>query len=312
MFRGPFFVAALLAAMLAGNVEAQQSPGRAAASLTVTDEQAILQKARDSYYSLHREGLISFTCGVAPDWAGLLENERRENPETADQAIRLLLQLRFTVTLAADSSFEVTHSELGGQSPDTDKALGRISSGVEEMISGFFDTWKRFVLDAPFPEVNSTYRIDEAGSGYRLFYPGYSTDVLTTLDKNLVIVAVNEESGAFTSTIQPSFRTTSKGYLLSGYRASYKSSDPGETTEVHTEIAYAAVDGLQLVQQLALDGSYGGKPWAVSLTFSDCRAATKPAQSAAVADPAYPARSPAVISAAAARFITAATSLQER
>jgi hypothetical protein len=35
-------------------------------------------------------------------------------------------------------------------------------------------------------------------------------------------------------------------------------------------IGYQEVSGLELVQKLDLQGSYGGNPFSVQLTFSDC------------------------------------------
>lgn len=299
MLRRPFalfLLAALTGAAALHPARAQQGSASAQAQ-PVPDRKALLQKARDSYYSLRREGLESFRCNVTPDWGRLLQKERESDPEAAANAIRTLQQLRFIVTLGGDDAVTMTHNELKGQSKQMADALAQIYDGMEQMATGFFDTWKLFVLNTPFPAVNSDYRFDAMGAAYRLSYREAKTDVVTMLDKALAITDVRVNAPEFRSSIQPGFAATAKGYLLVSYNADYRSSKPEETTQLKARIANSPVAGMQLVRQLHLEGLYGGDRFAVDLAFSNCTV-TKTARVAELVDPRDPG-APAFVAAGA-------------
>lgn len=241
----------------------------------VANKQAVLGQARRAYYNLRNEGLDSFQCSVTPNWQLLLQKEMEQNPEGAKAAIDTLSQLQFTLNLAADGSVKLTHNDLEGQSKEMMDALKQIYQGMEQMASGFFDTWKLFVLAPPFPEVNKEYQLAAAGPQYRLSYKDDDADVVTTMARDFAITDMKINTAQFDSTIQPSFTKTPKGLLLSGYTATYQSQKPEEATKLDVSIGYNQVDGLQMLQKLNLSGSYGGIPFAVQLGFSDCKVTKK-------------------------------------
>lgn len=244
---------------------------------TVANKQSILSQARQSYYNLRTEGLDGFQCAVTPNWELLLQKERQQNPEGVDAAVKTLNQLQFSVSLGADNSVKLTHNELTGQSEQMMTALKQIYGGMEQMSSGFFDTWKLFLLNPPFPEVSSQYQLEAAGSLYRLSYREDLADVVTTMGRDFAISNLKVTTPEFDSSIQPSFTKTPKGFLLSDYDASYQSQKPDETTQLKVHMAYQEVQGLQMLQKLNLTGTYGGAPFAVELSFSDCKVTKKTA-----------------------------------
>lgn len=243
----------------------------------VANKQAIVSQARQSYYNLRTEGLDGFQCSVTPNWELLLQQERQQNPQAADAAIKTLNQLRFNLNLASDSSVKLTHNDLAGQSAEMMNALKQIYGGMEQMTSGFFDTWKLFILNAPFPEVSSEYRLEAAGPQYRLSYRENLADVVTTMNKDFAISNLKVTTAEFDSSIQPSFTKTPKGFLLSAYEATYQSQKPEEATHLKVQLEYQEVQGLQMLQKLNLSGTYGATPFAVELAFSDCKVTKKPA-----------------------------------
>lgn len=242
----------------------------------VANKQAVLSQARRAYYNLRTEGLQSFECGITPNWEMLLQKEHEQNPEGVEQAIKTLSQLQFTLNLAADSSVKLTHNTLEGQSEQMMDALKQIYEGMEQMASGFFDTWKLFMLAPPFPEVDSQYDLTATGSEYRLSYKeDTTTDVVTTMSRDFAINNMKITTSEFDSAIQPAFATTPKGLILSSYEAVYQSQKPEESTHLKVHIGYNVVDGIQVPQKLSLSGSYGGAPFNVELGFSDCKVTKK-------------------------------------
>lgn len=245
------------------------------AAQAVANKQSVLSQARQSYYNLRTEGLTSFQCSVIPNWELLLQKERAENPEGVDEAIKTLSQLQFTVRMAPDNSVKLTHNELTGQTDQMMAALKQIYGGMEQMASGFFDTWKLFLLNAPFPEVSSQYQLEAAGPQYRLSYREDLADVVTTMGRDFAITSLKVTTPEFDSSIQPTFSKTPQGFLLNAYEATYNSQKAEEATELKVSMDYQDVQGVKMLQKLNLSGSYGGNPFAVELAFSNCQVTKK-------------------------------------
>lgn len=241
----------------------------------VANKQQVLGQARQSYYNLRAEGLSAFECSITPNWELLLKKESEQNPEGVAEAVKTLNQLHFTVKLAADNSVKLLHNELTGQTSDMKAALKQIYGGMEQMASGFFDTWKLFMLNPPFPEVNSLYQLELAGGQYRLTYKEDLADVVTTMGRDFSISNLKVTTAQFDSSIQPTFTRTPKGFLLNAYQASYKSQKPEEATELKVSMDYQDVEGFKMLQRLNLTGTYGGSPFAVELAFLDCQVTKK-------------------------------------
>jgi len=241
------------------------------------DQRSLLSQARQSYYGLHNEGLTAFQCTIKPDWNALLADQRKQDPAATDQAVATLSQLLFTVSLSKDGKVTFTHNDLTGQSQQMMAALAQIYGGMEQMTSGFFDTWTMFVLSPPFPGLASEYRMEAVGPQYRLSYREQpSADVVTIMDHDFAISDLRVTTPEFFSTIQPSFTKTAKGLLLNGYEAHYKSNKAEETTNLKVRIGYQEVERVQMLSKLDLSGTYGGAPFAVLLTFSNCQVTKKP------------------------------------
>ena len=243
---------------------------------TVANKRAMLSQARESYYNLRTEGLVSFECSVTPNWELLLRGQRTEDPSGTDTAIQILSQLHFTVNLGADDKVKLTHNELTGQSQEMMDALKPIYSNMEEMTSRFFDTWSTFMLNSPFPEVNSEYGVQAVGPQYKLTYRDGLTDIVTTMGRDFAISDQRLTTPESDSVIQPQFTKSPKGFLFSAYDESYQSKNPGEARLVKVRIGYQEIQGLELLQKLDLSGSDGGSPFAVQLAFSDCKLTKKP------------------------------------
>jgi hypothetical protein len=266
MGRVKFWVAALICCCAAGaalpRISGAQNP----------EKKEILRQARRSYYQLRDEGLVEFQCSVTPNWDALLEDVRKSDPAGADRAVKTLSQLHFTVNLGKDGKVQITHNDLPGESKEMMAALHQIYGGMEQMTSGFFDTWSLFMLNPPFPAVDSEYQLDDLGGQYRLSYKEGTADVVTSMSKDFAISEMKVTTAVFASSIRPQLTKTSKGLLFSGYEADYQSSDPGETTHLSVQIDYQEVSGLQLLRKLGLSGTYGGSPFQIEVKFSGCQA----------------------------------------
>jgi len=240
-----------------------------------SDDRQVLTQASQAYYSLRTQGMSTFQCDLTPDWNALLQDQRQQNAAAADAAVKILSQLHFVVSFGADDKVTITHNELTGQSQEMNTALAQIYGGMEQMTSGFFDTWKLFMVNKPFPEAQSQFQLTTVGALYTLHYVENTADVYTTMSKDFAINQLSVTTSEFRSHIYPKFTKSVNGLLLSSYDADYDSDKPGEATRLNVAIGYQLVNGLEMLQKLELKGSYGGTPFAVLLSFQGCQVTKK-------------------------------------
>jgi hypothetical protein len=243
------------------------------AGANAADKKDVVREARAAYYSLQTRGLSQFQCNMTPNWDSLLADTKKTNPVGADRAISMLRQLQFTVTQGSRGPAKVTHTTITATDDKMAEGLNQIYSGMEQMVSGFFDTWSPFMVSSPFPDTGSNYQLADEGALWSLSYKdGPSAQVVTTMTKGLLIRELKVNTPQFSSSIRPQFTDSAQGMLLTGYQADYVGQSPSETTHLQVGIAYQTVNGFQLPQKLNLGGSYGGSPFQVEVTFSGCQA----------------------------------------
>jgi hypothetical protein len=154
-------------------------------------------------------------------------------------------------------------------------ALAQIYGGMEQMTSGFFDTWSLFMFNTPFPATDTQFQLQPVGAIYTLHYLEGTTDVVTTMSKDFAISELNVTTSAFHSTLYPTFTRSADGFLLKGYDADYDTGKPEELTHLNVLIDYQSVNGVQMLQKLDLHGSYGGPKFSVLLGFHGCQVIKK-------------------------------------
>ncbi len=235
------------------------------------DKKQIVKQARQSYYSLKDQGLAEFQCTIIPNWQTLL-TEQKLDADTVNRATLLLNKIHFTVSLAAGSDAKVTHNNVSAENEQVAKGLSQIYSGMEQMTTGFFQTWTAFSLTPALPEVGADYQLEATAAEYSLSCKDGTADVVTKLDRDFAINYLKTTTPEFDSIIRPQFKKTAKGWLLSGYRASYVGKSAADTTELQITIDYQAVSDFQIPQKLDLKGTYGGSGFHVEVTFSGCTA----------------------------------------
>jgi hypothetical protein len=243
---------------------------RPASGADVPNKKVVLAQARKAYYSLRNVGLLEFQSTVSPTWEVALRDVIKTNPAGAQTALKTLSNLHFAMTLDPAGAVAVTHqSDIAPANEQIKQGFDQIFSGMEQAVSGFFETWSPFVLTSPFPEVESEYQLEDLGREYRLSYKEGTADVVTTMTKDLVITDLKVTTSAFDSVLKPQFAKGPGGFVLAGYEANYiPTSGPGKTHLI-VQIEYRETSGLQLPYKLNLDSVYDGTPTQMELTFTD-------------------------------------------
>jgi hypothetical protein len=239
-----------------------------ALAVDLPNKKEIITRARDSYYNLRTMGMASFRCDLTPNWDDLMKEVSKLDPATIDKAVKTLSQIHFSMTMDSANKVQITHTAPAPENAQMAAGFEQIFGGMNQMISSFFDTAAVFVLNSPFPDVNSDYQLEDQAGNYRLSYKNASEDVMTIMDKDLTVISMSFTTPDYTSVLEPQFLKNPKGLLLAGYAATYKSKNPAEDTVLSIKLVWQDVGGLQLLQKLNLSGSYGGSPFAVEVTFS--------------------------------------------
>jgi hypothetical protein len=237
----------------------------------IPDKRDIVKQARAAYYSLRNRGLDEFQSSVQPNWRLVLKDQLAADPANAEKALTMLNGIHFVVSLGRDGAVKITHREdVAPVNEQAAEGFKQIFSGMEQAMSGFFDSWSPFMLTSPFPEVAGEYTLEELNDQYHLSYKDGPAAIATTMSKDLVISEIKVDSPEFKSVLKPQFTKSAQGFLLSGYEATYQGTGGGgASVQLNVRIENQPVSGLQLPRKLNLDGSYQGTPFQMELTFSD-------------------------------------------
>jgi hypothetical protein len=176
----------------------------------VTNKKETVQQARQAYYSLKSEGMAGFRCDMTPNWASLLEEKRKSDPAAVDAAIARLKQLHFSVDVGADGAAKVTHNQIAADGAKMAEGLSQVYSGMEQMTTGFFQTWAIFVVTPPLPELTSEFQLDRGPGHYSLSYKDGATDVVTLMSRDFAVSSLKVTSNDFESVLKPRFLRTPK------------------------------------------------------------------------------------------------------
>ena len=238
------------------------------------DRKAVLTQVRKSYPYLRAKGLAGFKCTLVPNWEAVLADIGKSDPERAATALKLLTPLRFQVMLGSSDLAQVTHNSIDAPE-QSQAALQQIYGGMEQMVTGFFQTWTPFMLTDPFPETDGDYKLEDLGPKYRLSYKeAGDSDVVYLINKDLTVAEMKATNAEFEGTIRPTFEKSPAGFLLTAYEADYQQAGASNPIHLHVEINYQEVSKLQLPKKLY---TAAGMPayTRIELAFTDCSAEKK-------------------------------------
>jgi hypothetical protein len=140
---------------------------------------------------------------------------------------------------------------------------------MQEMLSGFFDTWKGFMLTSPFPAAESEYHLEEKEGGYLLTYKEGNADVAISMSKSLVISELRVSTPTFSGSVKPRFKNTAEGLMLTAYDAAYRSNSGSGNKLLTVQIVNDEFSGQQLPRKLNVSGSSDGVSFIMELLMRD-------------------------------------------
>jgi hypothetical protein len=162
----------------------------------------------------------------------------------------------------------VSHNDVAAQH------LKDVASNLDLMMTSFFQMWSPYVVESPFPAVDSEYDLEDLGPQYRLSYREGPASVAMTMDKDSTVGAVMVTRPEVNSVTWPQFTKTPKGFLPVSLDNDVRIPAQGGAAHVSTVITYQEVAGLQLPKTIKNIVRSNGTFYESEVAFTGC-AATK-------------------------------------
>jgi hypothetical protein len=244
--------------------------GLLAPSGSSTDKQEIIRQAKRAYYNLPSQGLIEMQGAVVPNWSVILKEELKTDIAPDHPALKILNGIHFWLSLDQKGAAKLTHQN---DNTSTDQAsiegTNQTISGVEQVLYGFSQTMAPYLFTSPFPEVDGAFELQEQGERYRLSYKEGRFDILTIMKKDFAIVELKVSGPEFNASVKPQEVSTPKGFLVTGYQATYQSASGTESYQLSVQIDYKDVEGFQVPAKLGVDATANGATHKMELQFTD-------------------------------------------
>ncbi len=158
----------------------------------------------------------------------------------------MLKATHFTVLLGPDGASTISHeSDIAPPSEEVAQRIRQSVDGMEQLLTGFFQTWSVFMFNSLLPEPDSKYHLEDLGEKYALSFSERANQVAVVLNHQLAIEEVKVTSPKFDSTLHPQWSASSNGRVLTGYQAYYKGAT-SEPVQLSVKVEYREVEGLSL------------------------------------------------------------------
>jgi len=224
-------------------------------------DQGVIGQARSAYYNLTTKGFKGFTATVEPNWKVILaDTVTKEN-------LKVFRAVRFSMVVAANGAVTVRHEvSANATKPNLQPFVNKIDYDVERLISGFFNTWRIFMVNSPFPEAEQI-KIENPGTDYRLSFNMESGQVMLTMTGDFLITEWNLSGSSGKRMVKPRFQKTVDGFLLTGYQSVFEPISAGIKTSLDFNIEYQDVRGVKLPHKVRFRGMHGSEPVEAELMF---------------------------------------------
>jgi len=218
---------------------------QAPSSTALNDAQRkhVLQQAHEKHQGLAKAGLVEFTCEVHPEWDGFIKQMKLD---AKDAVIPLVKQIRYTVTFSVSGDAKVTHPDIQSTDAASADRARRVANGIEQLVSGFLQSWAFLGVATPLPETDSDYQVTSVGGKYHLAYHEGVALVQTTIGPDFDVEEVNYGGPEISAIMHPRWLNTPRGFLLSGYAGDTEMKGKPEKMHLDIRIDYQTVDGLPL------------------------------------------------------------------
>jgi hypothetical protein len=233
------------------------------------DKSEVIRKVNGAYYSLNRNGFIEFSCQVLPDWDATYKDLKMD-AVGRDQLIPAAKQTHFSVAVGPTGAVSVSHqSDVAPPSEELAKRLRETTSGVDQILTGFFETWSQFMVNSLLSGSADEYQMEETSKGYRFTADAKDTHAAISMDQDLVIDIVEAKTPEFEGTVHPHFIPHAGGLVLASYESNYGKGSNSQALSVRIE--YQDIEGLPVPRTMTMTMSLPQGKLNEPIVFADCR-----------------------------------------
>jgi hypothetical protein len=182
-----------------------------------TDQETINQ-ARQAYYNLKTAGVIGFRCHIQPDWDSILTSAQ-DDETTQDEVLPIMKEMHFEVLVGPDGAPTVSRQfDVPPPNQDIAERAASIADGIEKIITDFYQVWSLFLVNSPFSDPGTEFKLKDSDGKYRLFYKKGPNDVSLSMSHDFTIEEMKVSSDQFDATTHPLFVRVGNGLVLKGYQ----------------------------------------------------------------------------------------------
>jgi hypothetical protein len=214
----------------------------------------ILHKAESDYYVLQSQGLKAFQCTIQPNWSQIV---------TDPDQLAAVRNVQFTAVIDAQGGVQVNPFLPDGST--IDPSLNQLVSGLQQTVTGFFQTWNSMVLSPMFSADTDPQLVYSAqADGYHFSQKSASTSVDITLTKEAVMTAMKVTTQSSVIAMAPAYIATDKGLLLTSMNSVI---DNGKQ-KVNFQIQYQNVEGFEMPAMTAYQVTLPDQVVSIDMSFS--------------------------------------------
>jgi hypothetical protein len=206
------------------------------------------------------------------DWKDLLARFGAANLPADDPHLVYLQSTRLSVDddLNGVGTLNWTSPATG----DMDDSVGKIRGGMEQMLSGFFQSWNPFLNGSYIPALDATTTAKAEGDGVLVHSGDASNEVNEHFDKNMLLTEMHVTNSALDVKAHPTFLETPKGRLISVLKSEVHQPPTAPALEVTMSSTYAPVASFQIPAILTFSVQNVGD---FVFKLSACQVNSKPA-----------------------------------
>jgi hypothetical protein len=242
-------------------------PGAACAFGQSLPDSQIVEQARTAYYNLHDQGLTGFRCNVRVDWNAALASQNLD-PSRTQELLPVLGQTHFDALLGVAGAPRVS-LQFDGAAPNDEMAarIRTASAGVERSLNGVLQELSSVLFGSLLPP-DRDYHLEAQGEHFRITFGSDEIRIVETMSKDHEIEEMIVATQKSTVSVRPQFKRGEKGFLPVVIDSSVEAAG-ADKVELHVEIAYQRVEGLDLPQTVSVRDKQlaGDRP--VQFSFSN-------------------------------------------
>jgi hypothetical protein len=219
---------------------------RTAHAQVASTPESRIEHAKTLYYTPTNSGLNSFHCDVTVDWKDLLARFGVPNLHDSDPRLTYLNAIKLSLDDNLTGTGALNWFAPSGSASDPDDGIAKIRGGMQQMVSGFFQSWNPFLNGTYIPNFDATTTAKPEGDGIVVQSGDASALVVEHFNKSLLLTEMHVTTPAVDVLANPTFLETPHGRIISMLKSVVHQPPAGPAEMVTMASTYAPVASYQI------------------------------------------------------------------